>query len=176
MMIKRLAMTIKRLALVARGRIDNCDENGGLTPFSLPRGIKGMQRTAGRKWLSAPIFDAPRFCHGLLAGALLAASVTGAYGAEKKLPPWEKPVQAGRFLYREHCSVCHEINKPESKKLGPGLHRVFEMEKMPFSGLPVSEQFIGIKMKVGGGIMPAFFDVLSDDEIDKIIQFMKAKK
>jgi mono/diheme cytochrome c family protein len=111
-----------------------------------------------------------------LAGALLAASVTGAYGAEKKLPPWEKPIQAGRFLYLEHCSVCHEINKPESKKLGPVLHQVFEKEKMPFSGLPVSEQFIGIKMKVGGGIMPAFVTVLSDDEIDKIIQFMKAQK
>ena len=108
--------------------------------------------------------------------ALLAASVTGSHGAEKKLPPWEKPLQAGRFLYLEHCSVCHEINKPESKKLGPVLHKVFEMEKMPFSGLPVSEQFIGIKMKVGGGIMPAFNDVLSDDEIDKIIQFMKAKR
>jgi mono/diheme cytochrome c family protein len=109
-------------------------------------------------------------------GALLVASVTGAHGAEKKLPPWEKPIQAGRFLFLQNCAVCHEINKPQSKKLGPVLHKVFEMEKMPFSGLPVSEQFIGIKMKVGGGIMPAFVGVLSDDEIDKIIQFMKSKK
>lgn len=111
-----------------------------------------------------------------LTGVLLAASALCAYGAEKKLPPWEKPIQVGRFLYLQNCSVCHEINKPESKKLGPVLHKVFEMEKMPFSGLPVSEQFIAIKMKVGGGIMPAFFDVLSDDEIDKIIQFMKTSK
>ena len=120
-MIKRLGMRIKSLALAARGRIDGCDENGRLTPCSPSRGLVGIQRTLKRKWLSVPIFGARRFCRGLLVGALLAASVTGAYGADKKLPPWEKPVQAGRFLYLEHCSVCHEINKPESKKLGPVL-------------------------------------------------------
>jgi mono/diheme cytochrome c family protein len=112
----------------------------------------------------------------LLVGvAALFAVAAGASGAEKKLPPWEKPVKAGRYLYLEHCSVCHEINKPKSEKFGPVLHRVFEMEKMPFSGLPVSEEFIKIKMKVGGGIMPAFMEVLSDDEIDKIVVFMKTK-
>ncbi len=103
------------------------------------------------------------------------AVVAGASAAEKKLPPWEKPVKAGRYLYLEHCSVCHEINKPKSEKFGPVLHRVFQMEKMPFSGLPVSEEFIKIKMKVGGGIMPSFMEVLSDDEIDKIVVFMKTK-
>jgi mono/diheme cytochrome c family protein len=112
----------------------------------------------------------------LVVSAAVFFAAAGASGAEKKLPPWEKPVRAGRYLYLEHCSVCHEINKPKSEKFGPVLHRVFELEKMPFSGLPVSEEFIKIKMKVGGGIMPAFMEVLSDDEIDNIVTFMKTKK
>jgi mono/diheme cytochrome c family protein len=111
-----------------------------------------------------------------VSAAALFAAVTCVSAAEKKLPPWEKPVQAGRYLYLEHCSVCHEINKPKSEKLGPVLHRVFELEKMPFSSLPVSEEYIKIKMKIGGGIMPSFMTVLSDDEIDKIVVFMKTKK
>jgi mono/diheme cytochrome c family protein len=107
--------------------------------------------------------------------AALFAMAAGAAGAEKKLPPWEKPVKAGRYLYLEHCSVCHEINKPKSEKFGPVMHRIFELEKMPFSGLPVSEEYIKIKMKIGGGIMPSFMTVLSDEEIDKIVIFMKTK-
>jgi hypothetical protein len=30
-------------------------------------------------------------------------------------------------------------------------------------------------MKIGGGIMPSFMTVLSDEEIDKIVIFMKTK-
>ena len=109
------------------------------------------------------------------AAFLVLLSWTSTFGADKKLPPWEKPVQQGRYLYLEHCSVCHEINKPESEKAGPVLHQVFEKEQMPFSGLPVSEEYIEIKMKVGGGIMPSFMTVLTEDEIDKIVAFMRTK-
>jgi mono/diheme cytochrome c family protein len=94
---------------------------------------------------------------------------------ERRPPPWEKPVQVGRYLFLENCSVCHEINKPKGKKLGPSLFRFFQNEKTPLTGFPPTEDFMISKVKVGGVFMPAFRDVLSDDEIAKIIAFIRTK-
>ena len=60
------------LSLAAHGEIDSSDENAGLTPFSFPRGIEGIQPTVRRKRLSVPIFGTPHLCHGLLGFLLLA--------------------------------------------------------------------------------------------------------
>jgi GNAT superfamily N-acetyltransferase len=58
--------------LAARGEIDSSDENGGLTPFSLPHGVDGPELPVRRKRQSVPIFGAPHFCHGLLDESLSA--------------------------------------------------------------------------------------------------------
>ena len=77
-----------------------------------------------------------RFTLSVVSLLVLAGATSG---AEKKLPPWEKPLHVGRYLYLENCSVCHEINKAETNKLGPTLFRLFQNEKLPFSGGKPSE-------------------------------------
>ena len=90
--------------------------------------------------------------------------------------PWEKPLQVGRYLYLENCSVCHEINKPETNKLGPSLFRLFQNEKLPFSDGKPSEPYVRIKIQFGGDVMPPFVNRLDPAGIEKIIAYIKTKK
>jgi mono/diheme cytochrome c family protein len=108
-----------------------------------------------------------------LAALIAAPSVLA---ADKKPPPWEKPLQKGRYLYLENCSVCHEINKPQSTKLGPSLFRLYQNEKLPFSGGTPSEEYFRIKVMFGGDVMPPFVNRLSEEEIRLLSDFVRSKK
>ncbi len=114
-----------------------------------------------------------RFGFALLLTILLAGiSLAG----ERKAPPWEKPLEEGRDLYRENCVVCHEINKPEAgKKPGPSLFRFFQNDKTPLTNVPPSVRFITLKIKFGGNIMPAFGNYLDDREIALILDYIRSK-
>jgi mono/diheme cytochrome c family protein len=99
-----------------------------------------------------------------------------ALAADKKAPPWEKPLQKGRYLYLQNCSVCHEINKPETTKLGPSLFRMYQNEKLPFSGGTPSEEYFRIKVMFGGDVMPAFVNRLNEQEIKLLSDFVRSRK
>ena len=81
-----------------------------------------------------------------------------AFAADRKAPPWEKRASWGEDLFREHCTVCHDVNKPQSKKPGPSLHRLFKNEKLPLSGGKPSREYVVVKVKFGGQLMPPFID------------------
>lgn len=110
----------------------------------------------------------------LLPMALMLAGV--ALAADKKAPPWEKPLQKGRYLYLQNCSVCHEINKPETGKLGPSLFRMYQNEKLPLSGGTPSEEYFRIKVMFGGDVMPPYVNRLSEEEIRLLSDFVRSKK
>ncbi|HUJ21523.1 MAG TPA: cytochrome c [Bryobacteraceae bacterium] len=113
-----------------------------------------------------------RLCrHILFAGVVLGASA-----ADRNPPPWEKPLRAGRYLYRENCSVCHEINRPKRYKFGPNLFRLFQNEKLPLSGGKPTEEYVTAKIKNGGPVMPAFRDVLSEEQIADLIAFIRSRQ
>ena len=96
--------------------------------------------------------------------------------ASSKIPPWEKPLQVGRNLYRENCIVCHDIDKAETKKLGPSLFRLFQNEKLPFSGGTPSKPYVDIKIRFGGDVMPAFVNKLTPGQIKRIIEYIQAQQ
>jgi len=82
-------------------------------------------------------------------------------------PPWEKKKShAGEALYRENCVVCHDIDKPESKKPGPDFYHCFKREKMPLSNASRAGAYIAVRIQFGGQLMPAFRTVLSKQQID----------
>ena len=114
-----------------------------------------------------------RFTLSVVSLLVLAGATSG---AEKKLPPWEKPLHVGRYLYLENCSVCHEINKAETNKLGPTLFRLFQNEKLPFSGGKPSEPYVRIKIQFGGDVMPPFVNKLTDEQINQLMAFIRSKK
>ena len=109
----------------------------------------------------------------LFAAALVYAA--SALAADKKTPPWEKPLQKGRYLYLQNCSICHEINKAETGKLGPSLFRMYQNEKLPFSGGTPSEEYFRIKVMFGGDVMPPYVNRLSEEEIRLLSDFVRSK-
>ena len=93
-------------------------------------------------------------------------------------PPWEKSkLIEARDLYRENCAVCHDIDidKMHSRKLGPSLNHLFKNEKLPLSHGKPSRQYVIVRVKFGGALMPAFAKKLSDADINTLIDYIESK-
>jgi mono/diheme cytochrome c family protein len=108
---------------------------------------------------------------GLVMG--LAAAVSG---AERRSIPWEKNhLQIGRALYRENCVVCHDIDRAQSKKAGPSFYQLFKRDKMPLANMKVNRDYIKVRVKFGGALMPAFRQRLSEAEINTLIDYVASQ-
>ena len=96
--------------------------------------------------------------------------------ADRRPLPWEKDrLRTGQALYRENCVVCHDIDRAQSKKLGPSFYRLFKSEKMPLSKMKPNREYIKLRVKFGGTLMPAFRQRLTEEEIGIMIDYMAAK-
>jgi mono/diheme cytochrome c family protein len=105
---------------------------------------------------------------------LLLAAPLGAQ--ERKLPPWQKNKYLGQDLYREHCVVCHDIDKAENnKKPGPSLHRLFKNDKLPLTGAKPTRDYVAVKIRFGGQVMPPFVKKMTESEIQAVIDYMETK-
>jgi len=71
----------------------------------------------------------------------------------------------------EQCSVCHNADSDE-KKMGPGLKGLFKKDKLT-NGKKPTEANIRAKIDEGGNGMPAYKDMLSDQEKDDLIAYLK---
>jgi mono/diheme cytochrome c family protein len=96
--------------------------------------------------------------------------------AERRPPPWEKNrLEIGRALYRENCVVCHDIERMASKQYGPSFYRLFQRDKMPLSDMKPNREYIKMRVKFGGTLMPAFRRTLPDADIDMLIDYLASK-
>ncbi|HEY7389536.1 MAG TPA: c-type cytochrome [Bryobacteraceae bacterium] len=71
----------------------------------------------------------------------------------------------------DQCSVCHNADSTE-QKIGPGLKGLFKRDKLA-SGKPVTEANVRAQINDGGNGMPAYKDILSDQEKDNVIAYLK---
>ena len=71
----------------------------------------------------------------------------------------------------EQCSVCHNADSTE-KKMGPGLKGLFSRDKL-VNGKKVTEANVLAKINEGGNGMPAYKEMLSDDEKADLIAYLK---
>ncbi|MBZ5619059.1 MAG: cytochrome c [Acidobacteriia bacterium] len=109
----------------------------------------------------------------ILALCLLAMILSA---ADRTPVPWEKHrLLIGQALYRENCAVCHDIDRAQSKKTGPSFYQLFKRNKMPLGNLKPSREYIKVRVKFGGSLMPAFRQTLTDSEIDTLIDYIAAK-
>jgi mono/diheme cytochrome c family protein len=93
-------------------------------------------------------------------------------------PPWETPhLNVGRDLFRTNCAVCHDIDKDQkhTRKLGPSLNHLFKNEKLPLSHGKPSRQYVTVRVKFGGAVMPAFGKTLNEKEISTLIDYIESK-
>jgi cytochrome c2 len=97
----------------------------------------------------------------LTAGALAGGS-TLAYAAGS--------ADKGKEVF-DQCSVCHNADSTE-QKIGPGLKGLFKHDKL-VNGKPVNEANVRAKIDEGGNGMPAYKDILSAQEKDDVIAYLK---
>ena len=77
----------------------------------------------------------------------------------------------GKDVFDSNCSVCHNADSTE-KKMGPGLKGVFKRSKLA-NGKPVNEANIRAMINEGGGGMPAYGDMLTAEEKDNVVAYLK---
>src|SRR5215813_12137949 len=88
---------------------------------------------------------------------ILAAGSSAALAADKG------DAAKGKEVF-EQCSVCHNADSNE-KKMGPGLKGLFKADKMT-NGKKPTEANVRAKVDEGGNGMPAYKEMLSDEEKD----------
>ena len=71
----------------------------------------------------------------------------------------------------EQCSVCHNADTDE-KKIGPSLKGLFKRDKL-VNGKKVNEANVREMINNGGNGMPAYSDMLSKDDKDNVIAYLK---
>ena len=71
----------------------------------------------------------------------------------------------------DQCTVCHNSDSTEVK-MGPGLKGLFKRAKLN-SGKPVNEANVLGQINEGGNGMPAYKDILSDEEKANVLAFLK---
>jgi cytochrome c2 len=71
----------------------------------------------------------------------------------------------------EQCGVCHNPDSDE-KKMGPGLKGLFKKDKMT-NGKKPTEANVRTRVDEGGQGMPAYKDMLSDQEKEDLIAYLK---
>ena len=96
---------------------------------------------------------------------LLAAAVLFAAEAPKKGDPAK-----GKVVF-ESCTMCHAIDGT-TKKMGPNLKGLFKQAKLK-DGKPVTEQNVLAFIKKGGKGMPSFGDMLSAQELNNVVAYLK---
>ena len=103
-------------------------------------------------------------CSGILilglCTAVLAKSKAGAAGDAAK----------GKETF-EQCAVCHNVDTMD-RKMGPSLKGLFKREKIS-NGDKVTEESVRAKINTGGNGMPSYQDMLSDDEKNDLIAYLK---
>jgi mono/diheme cytochrome c family protein len=102
--------------------------------------------------------------------------IAAAWAADTRSIPWERNhLRVGQALFRDNCVVCHEIDRPQAKKLGPNFYQLFKREKMPIAGMKPNRDYIKVRVKFGGALMPAFGKYLTEGEIDTIIDYIQSR-
>jgi cytochrome c len=112
----------------------------------------------------------------LMVGAVAAVlACSGAATAQSKSGGKKGTAQAGNVENGkevfEQCSVCHAVDTDE-KKVGPSLKGLYKKPKMT-NGKPVNDANVKAIINAGGNGMPAYEDMLTDEERTDLIAYLK---
>ena len=77
----------------------------------------------------------------------------------------------GKAVFEQQCVMCHSANSTE-KKVGPGLKGLFKKDKLN-NGKKATEQNIRSQIDDGGNGMPAYKDMLNEQERDDLMSYLK---
>ena len=77
----------------------------------------------------------------------------------------------GKAVFEAQCVSCHNADSAEDK-MGPGLKGLYKKDKMK-NGKKPSDVTVRAQVEQGGGGMPAYKDVLSDQEKNDVLAYLK---
>src|SRR5580700_1727885 len=97
-------------------------------------------------------------------GMVLAMASTAAFAAKKGDP------DKGKEVFQQ-CTPCHNADSTE-KKMGPGLKGLFAKDKLN-NGKKLTEENVRAQIDEGGNGMPAYKEMLSEDEKTDLIAYLK---
>jgi mono/diheme cytochrome c family protein len=95
-----------------------------------------------------------------------AALFGAAQAADKKADPAK-----GKAVFQQQCVVCHNAESTE-KKMGPGLKGLYKQDKMT-NGKKPTDANVRAKIDEGGNGMPAYKDMLSEEEKSGLLAYLK---
>lgn len=101
-----------------------------------------------------------------------------ALAADQSAPPWERQSpMTGQGLFREYCTVCHDIDKDQksTRKLGPSLHHLFKNAKLPLSKSKPTRVYVVVRIEYGGPVMPAFRTKMNEAQIAALVAYLESK-
>ena len=106
--------------------------------------------------------------------------VSAASFAADNPPPWEKPdstLRLGQYLFRENCTVCHDIDKDQksTRKMGPSLHHLFKNPRLPLSKGKPNRDYVMVRIQYGGPVMPAFVKKMSSEQMAALVAYLESK-
>ena len=99
----------------------------------------------------------------LTVSAVLAAGAAMAFAAAD--------AAKGKTVFDSNCASCHNADSTEAK-MAPGLKGLFKKDKLA-SGKKPTEANIRAQVENGGNGMPAYKDVLSDQEKNDLLAYLK---
>jgi len=85
--------------------------------------------------------------------------------------PPKGDAEKGKAVFEDNCAVCHNADSDE-KKMGPGLKGLTKKAKLKNGKAPTDANIKAI-INAGGNGMPAYSDMLSDDERDNVLAYLK---
>jgi cytochrome c len=97
-------------------------------------------------------------------GVAFAMASAVAFAAKKGDP------DKGKEVFQQ-CTPCHNPDSTE-KKMGPGLKGLFTKDKLN-NGKKVTEENVKAQIDEGGNGMPAYKEMLSEDEKVDLIAYLK---
>jgi cytochrome c len=101
---------------------------------------------------------------------VLTLCITLAVGSKVMLSAQKGDAAKGKEVF-EQCGVCHNADS-EEKKMGPGLKGLFKKDKMA-NGKKPTDATVKARVEEGGGGMPAYKDMLSDQEKEDLLAYLK---
>jgi uncharacterized membrane protein len=94
------------------------------------------------------------------------------YGTRStKEAPKDARIELGAGFFAQNCAMCHYIDRTDTR-IGPGLKDLFQQDKLPISGKPVTEDSIKSQLKTPVERMPAFADI-TKEELGALIEYLK---
>jgi mono/diheme cytochrome c family protein len=136
-----------------------------------------VRACAGKTAGDGAVVRFPRFLGRCLGFLVLAATISA---ADRVAPPWEKPAAfgpLGQTLFREHCTVCHDIDKDQksTRKIGPSLHHLFKNPRLPLSKARPNRDYVTVRIRYGGPLMPSFMTKIKDAQLAALLAYLESK-